>query len=423
MTAHLATPSSELVRLTRNALSHLYDPAYLENHPLAIALDATARLDRVTRAQRLRRLLLDCIESLRPQPHDGGVPEVARAYAILTYRYVDGMTMEDIAAKRALSERQAYRELERGLEAVAALVHERIGEAGLGAVLVPTPGIEPSDSQLHLAQAEVARLRQTVQSESLNPRDVVQGVLTMLAGLLERTGTRIDVGGAESWPLIVADRVMLRQALLNVLTYGIHAVTPGEIVVAAAQGGSQLRIDVRGARDAVEPTVASSAIEQDRVRLTVAEALITSQGGRLEALWDASGWSARMWFPIVAPKTILVIDDNQDLIALFRRYLAGYEVVVVGATDSQQAVRLAAERRPDVLTLDVMMPNLDGWDVLQRLNSTAATAEIPVVVCSVLDEAELAVNLGASGYLTKPIQQPEMLAVLEAYLAPSRPAT
>jgi CheY-like chemotaxis protein len=246
----------------------------------------------------------------------------------------------------------------------------------------------------------------------------------MLAGLLERTGTRIDVGGAESWPLIVADRVMLRQALLNVLTYGIHAVTPGEIIVAAVQSGSQLRVDVRGTRDPVEPTVIPSASEQDRVRLTVAEALITSQGGRLEALSVATGWRhTRMWFPIAAPKTILVIDDNQDLVALFRRYLAGHEVVVIGATDSQQAVRLATERRPDVITLDVMMPKLDGWDVLQRLKSTAATAEIPVVVCSVLDEAELAVNLGASGYLTKPIQQPDLLAVLEAYLALSRPAT
>ena len=94
--------------MTRNALSHLYDAAYLKNHPLAIALDVSAQLDRVTRAQRLRRLLLDSIETLRPQPHDGGVPEVARAYAILIYRYVDGLTMEDIAAKRALSERQAY---------------------------------------------------------------------------------------------------------------------------------------------------------------------------------------------------------------------------------------------------------------------------------------------------------------------------
>jgi CheY-like chemotaxis protein len=422
MTAHLATPSSELIRLTRNALAHLYDAAYLENHPLAIALDATARLDCVTRAQRLRRLLLDCVESLRPQQHDGGVPETARAYAILTYRYIDGMTMEEIAAKRALSERQAYRELERGLEAVAALVLEQIGEAGLGAALAPSTGIESSESQLHVAQAEVARLQQTVQSESLNPLDIVQGVRSMLAGLQERAGTRIDVVDDESWPLIVADRVMLRQALLNTFTYGLHAISPGEVVVTAVPDGGELRVEVVGKRASVQSAVGSTLADQDRVRLTVAEALIVSQGGRLEVRSDSGGWSARLWFPIVARKTILVIDDNQDLVALFRRYLAGHEVAVIGATDSQQAARLATERRPDVITLDVMMPNLDGWDVLLRLKSSPTTAAIPVIVCSVLDEAELALNLGASGYLTKPIQQPDLLAVLGPYLAQATPA-
>jgi CheY-like chemotaxis protein len=423
VTAHLATPPAELVRLTRNALAHLYDAAYLENHPLAIALDATARLDRVTRAQRLRRLLLDAVEALRPQEHDGTVPEAARAYAILSYRYVDGTTMEEIAAKRALSERQAYRELERGLEAVAALVRERIGEAGLGIALTPTTGMQTSESQLQVAQAEVARLQRTVQLESLNPLEIVQGVRPMLAGLQERAGIRIDIASAEVWPLIVADRVMLRQALLNVLTYAIHQTRLGEVSVAALTEGRELRVEVQGKRASAESASAESETEPDRMRLTVAKALVTSQGGRLEGRSDEHGSYTSLWFPIVARKTILVIDDNQDLVALFRRYLAGYEVAVIPATESQQATRLAAERRPDVITLDVMMPNLDGWDVLQQLKSEPAIADIPVVVCSVLDEAELALNLGASGYLTKPIQQPDLLAVLGPYLAQASPAT
>jgi CheY-like chemotaxis protein len=423
MTTHLATPSAELVRLTRNALAHLYDAAYLENHPLAIALDATGRLDRVTRAQRLRRLLLDCVEALRPQQHDGTVPEAVRAHAILSYRYVDGIAMEEIAAKRALSERQAYRELERGLEAVAALVRDHIGEPVIGSALTPPTEAETSESQLQAAQAEVARLQRTVQLESLSPLDIVQGVRSMLSGLQERTGTRVNVVNAAAWPLIVADRVMLRQALLNVLTYAIHQTSPGEVSVAALVEERELHVEVRGKRTFPDAASTESETEPDRMRLTVAKTLVTSQGGRLEARFDSRGGNASLWFPIVAPKTILVVDDNQDLVALFRRYLAGYEVAVIGATDSQQVARLAAERRPDVITLDVMMPNLDGWDVLQRLKSEPAIADIPVVVCSVLDEAELALSLGANGYLTKPVQQQELLAVLGPYLAHATAAT
>jgi CheY-like chemotaxis protein len=103
--------------------------------------------------------------------------------------------------------------------------------------------------------------------------------------------------------------------------------------------------------------------------------------------------------------------------------LASHEVAVIAATDSQQALRIASERQPDLITLDVMMPNLDGWEILQQLKTSPSTASIPVVVCSVLDESELAMNLGASGYLTKPVQQPDLLSVLGPYLAQPKLAT
>src|SRR5581483_7303336 len=168
------TPSPEFVRLTRNALAHLYDAAYLENHPLTSMLDVAGNLDHVSRAQRLRRILLECVEALRPQSADGIGLEAARAYAILTYRYIDGMAMEEIAAKRALSERQAYRELERGLEAVAALLHERIDELGGTVRHAVVPGDEAPWDQVQVAQVEVTRLRQTVCAESLDPGDIFQ---------------------------------------------------------------------------------------------------------------------------------------------------------------------------------------------------------------------------------------------------------
>jgi hypothetical protein len=62
-----------------------------------------------------------------------------------------------------------------------------------------------------------------------------------------------------------------------------------------------------------------------------------------------------------------------------------------------------AETQPDVITLDVMMPNMDGWQVLRALAQNPATAKIPVVVCSVLREPEVALSLGARAYLKKPI--------------------
>ena len=411
------TPSPELVRLTRNALTHLYDSAYLENHPLAAWLDLGGKLDHTPRAQRLRRLLLDCIEALRPQSVTGLGAEGSRAYAILTYRYVDGMAMEEIAARRALSERQAYRELERGLEAVAALLHERVGE--LGPAVDPLPRAEePLADQVQVAQVEVARLRQTVRAESLAPGEVFDGVLAMLAPILRELEVRCLVESAGTWPAIVADRVMFRQAILNLLTYASHVVAPGGLSVSAVADASELlQITVIEEPDPHrESATSAEAAGGDPVRLGVARALVEAQGGRLETRTEPGRWSARVWCRTAPRRTILVVDDNQDLIALFQRFVAGHDVTVIGANESIQALRLAAELRPELITVDVMMPNLDGWDVLQRLKATLATASIPVVVCSVLHEPELARGMGASDYLIKPVQQADLLAVLGRHL-------
>ncbi|HLG52111.1 MAG TPA: response regulator [Chloroflexota bacterium] len=422
--ASLRTPSPELVRLVRNALTHLYDTAYLENHPLTVILDAAGRLDHVTRAQRLRRLLLECIEALRPQAADGVGPEASRAHAILTYRYIDGMTMEEIAARRALSERQAYRELERGLEAVAALLQERIGNlepalAGGTPMEMPFP-----DDPLQVARVEVARLRETVRAESLDPGEILQGVLSMLEPIEEQIGVRFSVQTPATWPSIVADRVMLRQAVLNLLTYAAHLLAPGDLSVRAATTEGVLQITVDGRSSQPKGARALRPVgETDRVRLLVARALVEAQGGRLETDQASDYWTARLSFRIAARTTILVVDDNQDLIALFRRYVAGHDITVVGASESAQALRLAAELQPGLITIDVMMPGLDGWEILQQIKATPTISHIPVIVCSVLHEPELARSMGASDYLVKPVQQADFLAVLDRHLLRAAPVS
>jgi CheY-like chemotaxis protein len=75
-----------------------------------------------------------------------------------------------------------------------------------------------------------------------------------------------------------------------------------------------------------------------------------------------------------------------------------------------------------VITLDVMMPNLDGWQVLRGLTSNPATARIPVAICSVLKEPELAFSLGARAYLKKPVDRMELVATLARLLASASPA-
>ena len=411
--------SPELTQLVRSALAYLYDYAYLQNHPLAFILDVDQDLDQVTRAQKVRRVLLDCIEALRPQRQEDTLSNAARAYAILTYRYVDGLSMEEIEEKLALSRRQVYREHAKGVEAVASVLWDKIREKRERAFLSTTAGDLPDD-RFKAAQAEVARLRATVHIEPLDPREVLEGVLTLLSPRLQQREIRLHAP-TQPWPAVIADRVLLRQAFLNVLSYAIDSVSQKTLTITGSPGEQGLVVEICEPPE-TSVALASPLIKRGGVGWLVAQALIEAQGGRLEILESGRPFRAHILLPTAERPTILVVDDNAGLVALFQRYLGGHDVYVVGATNGEQALLLARELQPRVITLDVMMPHEDGWEILQKLEGAPDTRHIPVIVCSVLNERELALAMGASDYLVKPINQMELLATLRRWLRVLRPA-
>jgi signal transduction histidine kinase/DNA-binding response OmpR family regulator len=119
--------------------------------------------------------------------------------------------------------------------------------------------------------------------------------------------------------------------------------------------------------------------------------------------------------PVVAPRgTVLIIDDDPASADLVRRHLQSEGFRAVIADSGEQGLDLARQLIPDAITLDVMMPGLDGWDVLQSIKSDPELCSIPVVMMSVLDNRLLARSLGASGWLHKPLHRPELKRLLSA---------
>ncbi len=116
----------------------------------------------------------------------------------------------------------------------------------------------------------------------------------------------------------------------------------------------------------------------------------------------------------VAERTVLIVDDNRDVLELFSRYLSPHHYRVASAQTAAQALDLARRLQPHAITLDLMMPHQDGWDVLQMLLNQPDTCQIPILVCSVLQQKELALSLGATAFLEKPVTEPVLLATLRA---------
>ena len=121
--------------------------------------------------------------------------------------------------------------------------------------------------------------------------------------------------------------------------------------------------------------------------------------------------------------TVLVIEDDPGARDLLTRFLTKEGYRVETAAGGEAGLRLARELHPDIITLDVMMPDMDGWAVLSELKADPELADIPVVMLTIVDNKNLGYALGAADYLTKPIQRDRLLDVLTKYCPPSQPAT
>ncbi len=114
-------------------------------------------------------------------------------------------------------------------------------------------------------------------------------------------------------------------------------------------------------------------------------------------------------------RVVLVVDDDLNSRELLERNLQGAGVRVVTASNGEEALQLARTLQPAAITLDVLMPGMDGWEVLRKLKAAPETRDIPVVMITMTDDRELGLALGATDFLTKPVQRQQLIQLLERH--------
>ena len=416
--------SKEFVAQLRDVLAHLYDPAYLQSHPLADRLVDADTLGQMTRAQTLRRLLLDTLEELSPPVNGPTTAEDSAAYQALHYRYLDGLSVEEISNLLAMSPRQIYRKLKEGVAALASLLADRQQQSA------PPPALplateataSPGQDRRSLAQAALQQLGSNARPELIAINDILATVVRDLRPYCEQIGATIQLAPVAQPFYVYADRTMVRQALLNLLTSGLDQVTAGllQIMVTAADSEVAICFDLRpipGTRTLVQ-TAAPRCAKREGIGLEVATQLFAMQNIEVHHTTAADRWQVTITMAQLGAQRILVIDDMPDIPLLFQRFTKAYAVEVYSAASGVEALRLLQEMTPSLILLDVMLPRHDGWEILQTLKSNPATAAIPVVICSILNEPGLARALGANSYLAKPVSQEALLQVLAQWLQP-----
>jgi CheY-like chemotaxis protein len=118
---------------------------------------------------------------------------------------------------------------------------------------------------------------------------------------------------------------------------------------------------------------------------------------------------------------VLVIDDDPTARELISEYLQEAGFTVIPAAGGREGLKRAKEYHPIAITLDVMMPDIDGWTVLAALRGDPELADIPVVMATILDEQRHGMTLGAAGYLTKPIDRDRLVNLMQRFRAPGGP--
>ncbi|MBM4162199.1 MAG: response regulator [Ignavibacteria bacterium] len=318
---------------------------------------------------------------------------------------------------------------------------------------------------LDLSKLESGRMILSVESEDVT--SIVSNCLLIVEPLVQQKKLSLTQEIQPGLPTLTSDIVKVRQILVNLLSNAAKFTEKGGITVKVSQQSngmvnfavkdSGIGIEKKNFNDVFEEfkQVDSSSTrkyEGTGLGLPIARRLARMLGGDL-TLESEYGHGSIFTLtipptlpqqpPVVPPKPIeqpvavrearalekpiqtqiapgeqvqiLCIDDDPDVIEILRKYLVPEGYSVTGALSGDEGLEVAAKHKPSLITLDIMMPKKDGWQVLRELKQNPETRDIPVIIHSIVDNKPLAMSLGAVDFMTKPTDPKRLLALVKKY--------
>jgi CheY-like chemotaxis protein len=328
------------------------------------------------------------------------------------------------------------------------------------------------DDVLDVAKIEAGRMK--INREPFDLGEVVQGAFRELASLARQKNLDYRLHVPSPLPFAFSDPLRVRQVVINILSNAIKFTHQGSVEAELAPWDSGMcRFIVRDTGVGIDE--ASMGIIFERFRqvdgsmsrvaggaglgLSIVRQIIELLGGTIDvqsSLGEGSVFTVVL--PLVAPDPdfgpegislelavdgrgalperaaepatsesdglqplVLVVEDDPDAATLLSQTVSGAGYRYRVAPSGSVGLELARQLKPAAITLDVMMPGMDGWRVLEALKGDPRTQEIPVIVCSIVDNRPLGYRLGASAYLLKPVEPEQLATSLRNVSAPDLP--
>jgi CheY-like chemotaxis protein len=390
----------------KDMLGNLYDTAAIETHPMIQSVVPTTHSSSGNRGEYLRTLILEAIEQLRPPRKEESInsPEW-RPYHIIYKRYVEGMGIQELSDQLAISTRQMRRDHHRAFMALTEILWAKCN---------PDEQKKPGEKE-----SETAPVIE-VHNEIINADETTRGVCKMLKYRFDEKGVSLTIHTPENSTPIITDRVILRQALIGIFNQSLHIQNGHEILIDFRSGENRVDICITLHVSALWEPASVEEIDDDlnavrywcsMINATLEEQISKEEYGQLIR------WTIAL--PISNQRILMVIDDQPAVVSMFKRYLSQSNLLAIGVEHPDQAIEMARLLQPVLITLDVMMPQMDGWELLQMLKLDKKIQHIPIVVCSAWDDPDLSRLLGAAAFLKKPVTQKMLLETIDRLLPSS----
>jgi signal transduction histidine kinase/DNA-binding response OmpR family regulator len=312
---------------------------------------------------------------------------------------------------------------------------------------------------LDLSKIEAGRMELNIESVAITP--MINDLVSTIEPLANKNGNQIVLDLQSDINLVRADPMRLRQALLNLASNANKFTEKGAITIrvrrltidrvpwiefAVSDTGIGMTHEQvsRLFQDFVQVDASSTrkyggtglglAISRRLARLMGGDILVESVQGQgstftirlpdaaLHAKEDRGGAASEQPKRVLSrgeKPLVLVIDDDPTVCSITQRFLSREGFDVATANGGKEGLRLARELHPGAITLDVLMPDLDGWTVLSALKGDPDLVDIPVILMSIIDEKQRGYALGAVDYMVKPVDRGRLIALLRSLCAGS----
>jgi PAS domain S-box-containing protein len=364
-----------------------------------------------------------------------------------------------------------------GIMGYSYLLREEARERGLDSIVPDLDQIYAAGKHLldlindilDLAKIEAGRVE--LHLEEFDVSAMLDGVVTTVSPLTSRNGNTLVRRGTAELGTMRADLTRIRQILFNLLSNAAKFTENGTITLEADRSADWITLTVADTGIGMTPEELDRVFDEfaqadpsttrryggTGLGLTITREVCQLMGGSIDVV-SRPGHGSRFTVrvpaagagvaaerppaPVEAPsarpvapeppdieilahggETVLVIDDDPLARELLSRSLSRDGFHVVTCASGADGIERARALRPIAITLDIMMPQMDGWSVISRLKSDPELADIPVVVVTMVDDHSMGYALGAAEYLTKPVDRDRLLAVLRRFRRDAAPAS